>query len=163
MNEKILLIDDEPEILQLISEILITEGFYIKAVNSGKEGITSLKTEPFDLVVTDMKMPQMDGLQLLREIKKIDNDIEVIILTGYANDQDVLDALTNGEASFYLTKPLQNIEDIVFCVKQFLDKRRLKVENKNIVKQISDLRDYLKKALKDKQDIPKHIEKILNP
>ncbi|OQY11063.1 MAG: hypothetical protein B6I30_07705, partial [Desulfobacteraceae bacterium 4572_187] len=83
MNEKILIIDDEADIRSLLSNILNQEGYRVKAASCGREGVTLFKSAPFDLVITDIRMPEMDGLEVIRQIRQMDEDIEVIILTKF--------------------------------------------------------------------------------
>ena len=84
MNEKILIVDDEKDILTFLDSMLTNEGFQVRSALRGDEAIEIFKSEPFDLVITDIRMPGMDGLEVMRQTKQIDEDMEIIILTGYA-------------------------------------------------------------------------------
>jgi len=83
MNEKILIIDDEADILLILENILTEEGYYVVCASGGDEALELFKSESVDLVITDMSMPKMDGLSVMRRLKKMDEDIEVIILTAF--------------------------------------------------------------------------------
>lgn len=79
MSAKILIVDDEPDILQIFRSALVEEGYEVSCASNGEEALQIYRTEPFDLVITDMKMPRMDGLELLKRIKELDESSEVII------------------------------------------------------------------------------------
>ena len=130
--QRVLLIDDEPDILMLLENMLIQEGYQVKTVSGGKEAIELFKTEPFALVVTDMKMPGMNGLEVIAEIKRLDEDAEVIILTGYATVDNAVKAFKESGVFGYLTKPLEDIEDLLITVSRALEKRRLRIENRSL-------------------------------
>ena len=130
MNEKILVVDDELDILEMLSSFLTHEGFHVKTAPSGYAAIEIFNSEPFDLVISDMRMPGMDGLMLMRRLKEIDEDIEVIILTAFAALDNVIEAFRHKGAFDYLTKPLDNINELFVTVTQALDSRRLKIEKR---------------------------------
>ena len=92
MKEKILIVDDEPDILKTLESILRGEEFRVKSAHDGREAISVFKSESFDLVITDMKMPGMKGTEVVREIKQLDEDMEVIILTGFASIDSAIKA-----------------------------------------------------------------------
>ena len=131
MNEKILIVDDELDILEMLGSFLTHEGFQVKSAPGGHAAIEIFKSEPFDLVITDMRMPGMDGLAVMRRLKEMDEDIEVIILTAFAALDNVIEAFRHKGAFDYLTKPLDNINELFVTDTQALDSRRLKKENKD--------------------------------
>ena len=132
MNERILIIDDEPEILELLEPILTDEGFAVQKALSGGEAIRIFKTETFDLVITDMKMLGMDGLAVVREAKRLAEDVEIIVLTGYATMENAIQALKDGGAYDYLTKPLEDIDALLLSVNRALEKRGLMLSNNRL-------------------------------
>lgn len=148
MNERILVVDDESDILELLSSFLRQEGFRVKTANSGDKAIGMFTAEPFDLVISDMRMPGMDGLTLMRRLKEIDEDIEVIILTAFAALENVIEAFRHKGAFDYLTKPLGNINELFITVSQALESRRLKRENKALIIQLQDAKEDLEKRNK---------------
>ncbi|HIJ55961.1 MAG TPA: response regulator, partial [Deltaproteobacteria bacterium] len=105
MNEKILVVDDEQDILQMLSKLLLQEDYQVKTALGGEEAIAMFKSEPepFDAVITDMRMPGVDGIGVIKAIKEIDEYIEVIILTGYAALDNVIQAFRDHGAFDYLT------------------------------------------------------------
>ena len=139
MNEKILVVDDELDILEMLSSFLTHEGFQVKTAPNGNAAIEVFKSEPFDLVISDMRMPGMDGLTVMRRLKEMDENIEVIILTAFAGVDNVIEAFRNKGAFDYLTKPLENINELFITVTQALDSRQLKIENKALQDKIAAL------------------------
>src|SRR5271157_502532 len=83
LEKKILVIDDEEGIRDWLSFELGRQGYLVSSAQSGKEGIERIKKERFDIAIVDIMMPEMNGVAVLEQIKKIDSDIEVIISTGY--------------------------------------------------------------------------------
>ena len=110
-GSKILLVDDEVVFTTNMSKLLNTRGYRVTAVNSGDAAIQALEKETFDVVVLDLKMPGMDGITTLKEIKKLDLFTETLILTGHGSIDTALEAIKLG-AYDYLTKPCE-IEDLV--------------------------------------------------
>ena len=108
----ILIVDDEPNYLIVLSELLRDEGFEVYTAPGGMEGFDIVKEVDLDLVITDMQMPKMDGLQLLQEIKKINSELPVIVITAYAEVEKAVAAMQSGAFS-YLAKPFSNDELIV--------------------------------------------------
>ncbi|MBW2345980.1 MAG: response regulator [Deltaproteobacteria bacterium] len=86
--------------------------------------IDTLKSEPSDLVIMDINMPGTNGLQVMRKIKKLDEDIEIIVLTGSANIDNAVQALRHNGAFDFLTKPLETLDELITTVKQALQKRK---------------------------------------
>ena len=103
----ILIVDDEELIRTTLSIKLDQDGYTTKTVESGENALKVLKSESFDVVLTDLRMIGMDGIELLRQVKRLQPDIEVIILTGYASLESAIEALRN-EAYDYLLKPIND-------------------------------------------------------
>jgi len=108
----ILIVDDEPNYLIILSELLRDEGFEVFTAPGGNEGLALVKDVDLDLVITDMQMPGMDGLQLLQAIKKVNGDLPVIMITAFAQVDKAVAAMQAG-AFNYLAKPFSNDELIV--------------------------------------------------
>jgi DNA-binding NtrC family response regulator len=102
---KILVVDDEKSILLLLKEALGQWGYQVKTAASGTEALEILRTELFDAMLSDVRMPDMSGLDLLREVRKQDESIEVVMMTGYPTIASAVQALKEG-AYDYLSKPL---------------------------------------------------------
>lgn len=150
MHEKLLIVDDELDILEMLSSFLAQEGFRVKTAPGGHEAIDIFKSEPFDVVITDMRMPGIDGLTVMRRLKEIDEDIEVIILTAFAALENVIEAFRHKGAFDYLTKPLGNINELFIAVSQALESRRLKIENKTLIRQLQESKHDLERRVDER-------------
>ena len=111
LGAKILLVDDEVTFTENMAKLLNARGYRVTTANSGDEAIRMLEKENFDVVVLDLKMPGMDGLTTLKEIKKLDLFTETLILTGHGSIDSALEAVKLG-AYDYLTKPCE-IDELV--------------------------------------------------
>ena len=136
MKKKILVVDDELDVRKTIEAALHIENYSVQTIDSGKAAIALLESEPFDLVITDIRMPGEDGMEVLHRTKQIDETIEVIILTGYASIENVIETLRNGGAYDYLTKPLEDIDAILFSVEQALNRRELRTTNRLLTSEL---------------------------
>jgi DNA-binding NtrC family response regulator len=125
--EKILVVDDEQSMTQFLSIVLRKEGFQVTAVSNGRDALERVKAENFDVVITDIKMPGMDGIQLLNQIKKHDPSLPVVIMTAYASQQSAIDAVNHG-AFQYLIKNAKN-DEIKLVVRNALEMRKVRSEN----------------------------------
>jgi len=104
MSEKILLVDDEKEFLEAMSERMTNRGMDVTTALSAKEAIEKVKNENFDAIIVDLLMPEMDGLEALETLKKINADLQVILLTGNATVEKGIEAMKLG-AMDLLEKP----------------------------------------------------------
>ncbi|MDR3256923.1 MAG: response regulator [Endomicrobium sp.] len=122
---RILIVDDE----QAIRELLITEffklGYEVFSAINGEEAIAKIKTEKVNIVITDMKMPKVDGLDLLKVVKEQFPETEVIIITGYATIENALDAMRSGAYDF-VQKPF-NIDELLALADKAMEKSELKI------------------------------------
>jgi DNA-binding NtrC family response regulator len=137
--ERILVVDDEQSMTQFLSIVLRKEGYEVTAVSNGREALERVKAESFDVVITDIKMPGMDGIQLLQGIKKHDLSLPVVLMTAYASQQSAIDAVNLG-AFQYLIKNAKN-DEIKLVVRNAIEMRRVRAENQ-----------YLKRELKKGHD-----------
>ena len=111
IGSKILLVDDETIFTDNMSKLLTSRGYRVTAVNSGEAAIMALEKKDFDVVVLDLKMPGMDGITTLKEIKKLELFTETLILTGHGSVDTALEAIKIG-AYDYLAKPCE-IDELV--------------------------------------------------
>lgn len=146
-SEKILVIDDSPEILALFSEYLKAEGFEVETSGDGATGVEMIEKKSYDLIVTDLKMPGMDGMKVLEFAMNHSPDSICIILTGYGTVKNAVEAIKLG-AFDYLTKPVK-MDEILVTMQRALEYRNLKLENIN-------LRNQLKKKYKFENIIGDH-------
>jgi DNA-binding NtrC family response regulator len=123
---KILVVDDEPSILKLLKEALTQWGYQVGCVGTGAEALEAIRTELYDAAITDIRMPEMSGLDLLREIKRHDESIEVIVMTGYPTIASAVEALKEG-AYDYLSKPLI-LDELRHLMARVTERRFLKGE-----------------------------------
>jgi two-component system, OmpR family, response regulator CpxR len=111
MTVKVLLVDDEPQFVEVLAERLVARGFNVQTALTGDEGLAKLQEQEADVVILDVQMPGRDGVETLREIKRIKPLIEVIMLTGHATIESGIQGLKLG-AYDYLMKPTDT-EDLV--------------------------------------------------
>ncbi|HTO53717.1 MAG TPA: diguanylate cyclase [Myxococcota bacterium] len=131
MDKRVLVVDDDRLIRELTRDALVQEGFRVATAASGREALSRLTDEgPFDLVITDLSMREMDGLELLERVKRASPHTEVIVLTGYASLESALQAMRLGAAD-YLRKPV-SAPEITYGVKRTLLRRRLIDENESL-------------------------------
>ena len=159
MNERILIIDDEVDILETLGRALSLEGFHVREASSGMEGMEIFKSEPFDLVITDIRMPGMDGMEVLKQVKELDESVEVILISGFATLENAILALRNGGAYDYLTKPLEDIEHLLIPVTQALERRRFRLENKSLMKKLEATNAGLTREIEERKQTEKALQK----
>lgn len=123
----ILVIDDEETIRDACSQVLIKEGYSVKAAEDGIEGLRLFRTEFFHAVLLDLKLPDMDGMEILSRIKEDNPKTPVIIITGYASIDSAIEAMKRGAAD-YLPKPFTP-EQLRLIIKKSLDSRKMLIEN----------------------------------
>jgi DNA-binding NtrC family response regulator len=134
MTARLLLVDDEKIALRNLEHVLSKEGYHITATQNGGHALELLDAQPFDLVLTDMKMDKVDGMQLLRRCKAQHPDIEVIMITGYATLESAVKAMKEG-AFHYIAKPYR-LDEVRKTVAEALEKIRLKRENRALREQL---------------------------
>ena len=145
-QEKILIVDDEKSMCQYLSIMLRKEGYDVKTVHNGKKALQEIKESNFDVVITDIKMEGMDGIELLGAVKETNPTLPVVIMTAYASTKTAIDALNRG-AFHYLIKRAKN-DEIKMVIRNALDLHRVKSENV-----------FLKKQLKKKDEFKEIIGK----
>jgi CheY-like chemotaxis protein len=127
----ILVIDDDRVILDLFDKVFKKLGFKVLLTSDGKNSVDLVKRTGPDVILLDIKMPGMDGITALREIKTVDQDVEVIIMTGYASLDSALEAIKQG-AFDYLEKPFARLDQVVNAVWRAWERRRPKMERLNV-------------------------------
>ena len=135
MAEKILIIDDEPDMLKLLSMILREKTPYeISTTNNPLEALELAKNGGFDLVISDLKMPGLDGIEIIEAVKRLDEDTPVVIITAYGTVESASEAMLKGGFDF-ITKPFRK-EQILFTIDKALKWLKLQKENKALKEQI---------------------------
>ena len=120
---KILIIDDEEIMRSFLADVLRDEGYETDIAENGEKGIEKIKEERYQLVITDVKMPGVSGIDVLKAAKDIDKNIDVIIMTGYASVNTAVESMKLGAVD-YITKPF-NIDQIKMIVERTIEKRRM--------------------------------------
>jgi len=127
IKDKILVIDDEAGIRSSLKGILEDEGYEVKTTESGEDGFNLLKKQNFDLILLDIWLPQMNGIELLKKIKIMEENIQIIMITGHGTVETAVTATKLGAYDF-LEKPL-SLEKVVLTVKNALKQKTLEEEN----------------------------------
>lgn len=133
-SEKVLLIDDSSEILENLSAFLISEGYDVSTTTDGATGISMIEKNFYDLILTDLKMPGADGMEVLGYVREHSPESICILLTGYGTIRNAVEAIKKG-AFDYLTKPIK-LDEIAITLKRALEYRDLKRENTNLRNQL---------------------------
>lgn len=135
---KILVLDDEAVALRNLQYILTKAGYDVVASQSGVRGLELITEQEFDVVLTDLKMPKVDGFRILQRVRELWPNTEVIIITGYATIDSAVDAIKMG-AFHYISKPYQ-IEDVRRVVQEALERRRLKQASHSVKLRLDGLK-----------------------
>lgn len=136
-KEKILIVDDEQSMRELLTIMLKREGYLVTSASNGEEAVKLLNREIFDLAITDIKMPKLNGLELLKVLKEIAPQTIVLMITAFASTETAVEAMKEG-AYDYLTKPFK-IDEVKLIIKNALEKKRLQTENILLRKELTVL------------------------
>ena len=123
----ILVVDDKDSMRNMLTDTLTEEGYRVDNANDGKKALDLVRNKSYDLVLTDLRMPNIDGLSLLSEIKAVDDDTSVIVMTAYGTVENAVEAMKEGAYDF-ITKPFDT-EHLCVLVNRALENRRLIAEN----------------------------------
>jgi DNA-binding NtrC family response regulator len=123
----ILVIDDEEIMREILEALLTREGYDVRLATSGAEGLELARSQPFDAAIVDVMMPGIDGITTLDELKKIDDDLPVLMITAFASVETAISAMKRG-AFDYITKPFKN-DEVLVVVRNALERRQLVAEN----------------------------------
>src|ERR671918_288035 len=127
-NASILVIDDEEIMREILEALLTREGYHVRLAANAEEGLNFARSMPFDAVIIDVMMPGMDGISALDELKKIDEELPVLMITAFASVENAIAAMKRG-AFDYITKPFKN-DEVLVVVRNALERRRLVAENR---------------------------------
>ncbi len=133
---RILLVDDDKNTANGLRKILLQDGYDTSCTYTGKEASNLIETEHFDIVITDMKLPDISGFSIIEKVKKKDTDIAVVMITAFSSIQTAIDAMKKG-ADDYLTKPV-NIEELELILKKIWERRLLILQNKELKQKLND-------------------------
>lgn len=124
---RVLVVDDEKFIRDILADFLGMEGYIVRTAEDGSSAVSELARARYDMVISDLKMPRMGGLELLKEVARTHPDTLTVIMTGFGTVETAIDAMKRG-AYDYILKPFK-VEEIVHIVQRGLEKRRLAAEN----------------------------------
>jgi len=131
---RILVVDDEVQVVHIFQDLLTQQGYQVEACDNGDDAILKVTTGKFDLVLTDINLPGVDGLEVIRAAKAADKDTCVILITGYASTTTAIDALRQG-AYDYITKPF-DLWETAKAIERGLESRLLTQENRRLIAEL---------------------------
>jgi len=135
-KERILIVDDEASLRDMLMILLEREGYQVTAADNGQIALDLIQSTTFDLIVSDMKMPRLNGLELLRKVREQDIDTPVLMITAFSSTEDAVEAMKLG-AYDYITKPFKN-DEIRLVIKNALERKQLKTENLLLKQQLGE-------------------------
>ncbi len=133
---KILIVDDDPSIRNMLTIVLKKSGYGVVGTDSGKSTLDKLKKETFDLIISDIKMQDINGIELLKKIKSINPEIPVIMITAFASTNDAVEAMKLG-AEDYVTKPF-NLDELKIIIERAIYKKNIEIENIQLKSRLTD-------------------------
>jgi DNA-binding NtrC family response regulator len=134
LKEKILIVDDDEGVREVLGRSLQESGYAVTGAESGERAVASLREMPFDLVILDMVLPRIDGLEVLKEISALRPEVGVIMITGYASVETAIKAMKMGAVD-YIVKPFR-MEEVAVVIGRALERSRLKRENATLRRQL---------------------------
>jgi len=141
-QDRILIVDDEESIRSILSRYLAMKGYHVTTASDGMSAIDQLKEEPYDLVLTDLKMPNLDGRELLKLMSDQFPDIPKIVLSGYGTNEDILLALKTGAYDF-LNKPIIDFKILDHAIERALDRKHLAEQRDHYIEQLTQINDVI--------------------
>jgi CheY-like chemotaxis protein len=145
-NLRLLVIDDEEMMLSLFEAVMAEYGYAIATASSGREGIEMVRHGRFDVVISDIKMPDMTGIDVLEAVRRISSDTGVVLITGYASLETAVDAIRLG-ADAYLFKPFEDFErDVLKPIERIAQRYALRRENERLAAALNEANEHLKRA-----------------
>jgi two-component system NtrC family response regulator len=135
MTPRILITEDDTTQREIIRDILVASGYEVEAVSSGAHALEALGGDHFAVLLTDLRMPEMDGVELLTRAKKVRPDCEVVVMTAYATIQTAVTAMKNG-ATDYLSKPFDK-DELLVVIEKAIERRSLRRENEALRELVS--------------------------
>ncbi len=153
----ILIIDDEKAIRKTLTEILSFEGYKIEEAADGEEGLKKFKEKTFDLVLCDIKMPKLDGIEFLQKAGEINPDVPIIMISGHGNIETAVEAVKKG-AYDYISKP-PDLNRLLITIRNAMDKGSLVTETKVLKRKVSKVQEMIGESIPIKK-IKDTIDKV---
>ncbi|MHB1290784.1 MAG: sigma-54-dependent transcriptional regulator [Sulfuricella sp.] len=144
---KLLIVDDEKIALKSLVHVLKKDGYDVTGAQSGTAALALVESQPFDVVLTDLKMEKVDGMQVLKKCRERNPETEVIVITGYATPESAVEAMKRG-AFYYIAKPFR-LDEVRQVVGEAMEKIRLKRENRQLREQIESYQGRVKIITQD--------------
>lgn len=148
----ILIVDDDRSVAEVLRDQVAQENVVVEVCSNGAEAMDTMNKQTFDLVITDLMMPKIGGIGVLRHAKAINPDVIVIIITGYASLETAIEAIREG-AYDYIRKPFK-LQELQIVVNNAVDKIRLIRENKKLLKELKDVYHQLMVIKKEQETTP---------
>jgi len=157
---RLLIVDDNAEIREIVQEYLSDNDCMVEGVSNGKEALEKYNTNPYDIIVTDLKMPELSGIELIKLIKQKTDITEFIIITGYASVDTAIEAVKIG-AFDYIVKPFR-MEELKVAIKNAKEKIILKRANEELLGKIKTFYSEIERYRQNDKDVPelKNVEKV---
>ena len=152
----ILLVDDDPQMLETIGEYLIGQGYRVTLTDGGRTALSCLEKNEYDIIITDLSMPGIDGFDIMEEARRLHPDTPVIVLTGRGTLENAVLAIKYGAYDF-LTKPLSSLKVLQIHIERALEKRYLLLSRKAYLAQIEEQNRALLQDLEAARRIQEHI------
>ena len=156
---KMIFVDDDPDVLESVSEFLRDEGFQVYAFTDGYEAFQRFLDEPVDLVLSDIKMPVLTGIELLDKIRAVDLETPVILATGYADLNVAVDAINKGAYDFII-KPY-NLSYLIHAIKKGVQFRRMRQNEKNYTSDLENKVRLRTRELSDALEMLKNTSRVV--
>ncbi len=144
---RILIVDDEKIALRNLEHVMKKEGYAVAATQSGQNALKLLEEQQFDVVLTDLRMEKVDGMQILKRCRELSPDTEVIMITGFATLESAVNTMKHG-AFFYIAKPFK-LDEVRKVVREAVEKVRLKTENRQLREQLEKYQGKVKIITQD--------------
>ncbi|MCK4502692.1 MAG: sigma-54-dependent Fis family transcriptional regulator, partial [Desulfuromonadales bacterium] len=131
---KILVVDDESSLREMLSILLRRENYQVEIAADGEAAFAKAQEINFDLIISDIQMPKMTGIELLRQLREHENDVTVLMITAFSSTEEAVEAMKLG-AYDYITKPFKN-DEIRLVIKKALEREKLQQENRQLKQQL---------------------------
>ncbi|MCX7920236.1 MAG: sigma-54 dependent transcriptional regulator [bacterium] len=138
---KVLIVDDEPNMQHILDTVLKMQGYEVRTAGDGLTALQMMKTDPADIIISDIRMPKLDGMELLKEIKRNYPDSEVIMITAYGTVETAVQAMKLG-AYDYILKPWDTNDEIILRVAKARERQELKIRNWYLTQEIEQKYDF---------------------